>query len=103
MCLGACCERGPNLAEADGIPSNSTDPFRIVQEVGATSGRVLDEIIRHADVLGMEGFTRSDALESAEYKNDFKQYKCGSSRVQSSCTSTLVPKLQYRFTITQEE
>jgi hypothetical protein len=46
------------------------------QEVGATSGRVLDDLIRHAHVLGMEDFTRSDALASAEYRNDFKQYKC---------------------------
>ena len=46
------------------------------QEVGAASGRVLDDLIRHAQVLGMEGFTRSDALATAEYRNDFKQYKC---------------------------
>jgi hypothetical protein len=43
--------------------------------VGAASGRVLDDLIRHAQVLGMEDFTRSDALATAEYRNDFKQYK----------------------------
>lgn len=50
--------------------------LRLPQEVGAASGRVLDDLIRHAQVLGMQDFTRSDALATAEYRNDFKQYKC---------------------------
>ena len=36
---------------------------------------MLDDLIRHAQVLGMQDFTRSDALATAEYRNDFKQYK----------------------------
>jgi hypothetical protein len=56
------------------------------QETGAASGRVLDDLIRHAHVLGMEDFTRTDALATAGYRNDFKQYKCdrGAVRTQRS-------------------
>lgn len=45
------------------------------QVVGTTSGRVLDDLIRHAHVLGLSDYTRSDALVAAEYKDELKLYK----------------------------
>ena len=45
-------------------------------QVGASSGRVLDDIIRHANVLGMRDYTRVDALLAAEYQDNFRLYTC---------------------------
>lgn len=44
--------------------------------MGAISGRVLDDLIRHASVLGLKPFTRSDAVLSAAMKDEMRIYKC---------------------------
>jgi len=45
-------------------------------EVGAISARVLDDLCRHAGVVGVKPFTRSDAVLAAAMKDNLRLYKC---------------------------
>ncbi len=75
----------PRLAKMWEVTSNTGGP-----QVGATSGKTLDEIIRHAHVLGFNQFTRSDALAAAEYKDELRLYKCVLSPHSRNCQALAV-------------
>lgn len=49
-----------------------------VVQVGAISARVLDDLCRHAGVVGVKPFTRSDAVLAAAMKDNLRLYKCAS-------------------------
>lgn len=43
-------------------------------EVGPGAGKVMDELLRHAGLLGIKDYTHSDALLAAHYEDDFRLY-----------------------------
>lgn len=70
----------PRFAKMWEVTSKTGGP-----QVGATSGKTLDEIVRHAHVLGFNQFTRSDALAAAQYKDELRLYKCVLSPQSRNC------------------